>query len=119
MNRGFAYVLFGLLLSICVVGALGNADSRSSERRFLDLLEIEQTVGVKEVPGGFEITVTKDWPGLQKVVAIGDEYLTIEDPNGFTKLTIPIYQIRCLRYYDTRTIGGGKIEGGSSKRDLR
>ncbi len=102
MNRDVFKIAISALLIVCITGAVVNSTARRADHRFLDLLNFEQTVVLKDVPGGFEIIITKELPTLQRVVAVGDDYLTVEDPNGFAAVTIPVYQIRCIRKYNLR-----------------
>ena len=90
-----------VLLGLVVLGASLAFSQRSGERRsgegVLGVLYKGQAVSIKESSGGYEIGVMPKVDMLgYKVVAVGIDYLVVQDIAGVTELRIPIYSIRAV-----------------------
>jgi hypothetical protein len=55
-----------------------------------------QKVGLKEVAGGYQITVMPGVELASKVIEVGAEYVVLEDPAGVTQTRIPVYAVRAV-----------------------
>jgi len=87
-----------VLLGVVIIGASLAFSQKGGERRggegVLSVLAKGQPVSVKDVSGRYEIGVMPNAEMLgYKVVAVGSDYLALQDITGATELRIPIYSI--------------------------
>jgi hypothetical protein len=69
----------------------------ATQGKLLGLLKPGDTVSLKQAEGAFEVNVFENVPMLNKVLSVGEDYITFQDAAEFAEITIPVYQIRCIR----------------------
>ena len=73
------------------------SETNPEQRRLLELHKPGQPVSLKEVQGRYEILLIEGTPLPQKVISVGADYVTIQDAAEVSELSIPIYQLQCIR----------------------
>lgn len=85
-----------VLAVVCVVAVLAAAVPKGERTGVFAPLEKGQKVALKEVAGGYQITVMPGVELASKVIEVGADYVVLEDPAGVTQTRIPVYSTRAV-----------------------
>ncbi len=88
-----------LLLSCFIAIGTGTTISHGQEKvpkSFLSVLNVGQSVSLKDVGDKFEIMLMKDVKLGHKIVEVGADYIVVEDITGLTETRIHLTSIKTI-----------------------
>lgn len=84
------------LLALGIFTASGQSPAKP--RGVLTILQVGQSVTLKDADGRYEISVIDNGPDLlgYKIVEVGGDYVVVQDFSGVNELRIPIYSVKAV-----------------------
>ena len=94
-------VPFILLLLAAISFATFNAKGQAppeKRNQFLSVLKEGQPISLKEVQGRYEISFVEGMavPQGYKVIALGTDFMVVQDITGINEIHIPVYSIKAI-----------------------
>ena len=88
-----------LLAILLAAGVASTAQPPVEKRRtVLSVLQVGQSVAMKEVAGRYEISTIEAIPDSlgYKVMEVADDHLVVQDISGVHEIHIPVYSIKAI-----------------------
>lgn len=93
----FIAVILLLMTLLFVASVIADTNERVEQSGVFSLLKIGQAVQiVANSDGSVTVKTFDDAPLPYKVVSIGENFITVDDPTGMVRTTYPIYSIKSI-----------------------